>query len=146
MAFERKLLRFGAKSLRSNIISYVSTEAWNGTAFDKIDQEKAQIWLAKKYLGAFGPARIKDFQWWAGTTLTKAKAAFSEIDTVALGTDLLLLKEDLSAFESFKLKSSDSLDILPQWDNYIMGYAPDGRERFVSTEMQHHIYGKSRQG
>ncbi len=142
MAFEQKVLRVGAKSLRSNIISYVSTEAWNHTPFENIDPERAQIWLAKKYLQAFGPARIKDFQWWVGTTATKAKAAFSAIETIEIGEGLLLLKEDQQAFESFKIPQKDCIDILPQWDSYMMGYAPDGRERFVSTDMQHHIYGK----
>jgi DNA glycosylase AlkZ-like len=142
MAFERKMLRVGANSLRSNIISYVSTEAWNNVPFENIDAEKAQIWLAKKYLHTFGPVRIKDFQWWAGITLTKAKEAFSAFETIDLGDDLLLLKEDQKAFESFKIPKEDFLDILPQWDSYIMGYAPDGRERFVSEDMQHHIYGK----
>lgn len=142
MAFERKLLRVGAKSLRSNIIAYVSTEAWNGSTFKNIDPQKAQIWLAKKYLYTFGPTRIKDFQWWAGITLTKAKAAFTAFETVDLGNNLLLLKEDQTAFEAFKIPQKDCIDILPQWDSYTMGYAPGGRERFVSSDMQHHIYGK----
>ncbi len=142
MAFEREILRVGAKSLRSNIISYVSTESWNGSNFKPIDVQKAQSRLAKKYLLAFGPARIKDFQWWAGITLTKARAAFSTIDTIDLGAGLLLLKEDQKAFENFKITQKDSIDILPQWDSYTMGYAPDGRERFVSSDNQHHIYGK----
>ncbi len=142
MAFERKILRVGAKSLRSNIISYVSTEIWNGGTFEKTDQENAQARLAKKYLKAFGPARIKDFQWWAGITATAAKAAFSQIETVDLDENLLLLKEDQKDFEAFEIPKGDSLNILPQWDSYIMGYAPDGRERFVHPEMQHQIYGK----
>ena len=141
MAFERKLLRVGAKSLRSNIISYVSTKAWNGSNFASVDEQKAQVLLAKKYLKAFGPARIKDFQWWVGTTLTKAKSAFEQIETVELEGNLLLLKEDQKAFESFEIPTKNCIDILPQWDSYIMGYAPDGRERFVSKENQHHIYG-----
>lgn len=142
MAFERKLLRVGAKSLRSNGISYVATESWNGTPFEHIDQAKAQIRLAEKYLRAFGPARVKDFQWWAGITATQAKTAFGALETANLGEGLLLLKTDLAAYEAFKIPQNDCLDILPQWDSYIMGYAPDGRERFVSPDMQHHIYGK----
>jgi len=142
MAFERKVLRVGAKSLRSNIISYVSTKARNGSNFKSIDEQKAQIWLAEKYLKVFGPARIKDFQWWAGITLTKAKAAFTEIEKVDLGNDLFLLKEDIKEFEAFEIPIEICIDILPQWDSYIMGYAPDGRERFVHPDNQHHIYGK----
>ncbi len=44
-------------------------------------------------------------------------------------------------FESFKAPTQDSLDIFPQWDSYTMGCAPDGRERFVSSDMQGNIYG-----
>ena len=43
-------------------------------------------------------------------------------------------------FEAFRRSKKDSLDILPQWDSYTMGYAPDGRERFVEPGNQDQIY------
>jgi hypothetical protein len=55
--------------------------------------------------------------------------------------DYLLLAKDLKSFERFKIPTKDCVDLLPQWDSYTMGYAPDGRERFVDPEMQHHVYG-----
>lgn len=142
IAFEGRLLRVGAPSLRSNIICYVATEAWLGTTFAPVAQEQALAWLAGEYLRSFGPARIKDFQWWAGVTATRAKAAITTLDTVDVGKGLLLPASDLPGFEKQKTLASDAVDLLPQWDSYTMGYAPDGRARFVSPDMQHHVYGK----
>jgi len=142
MAYEGSLLRVGAKSLRSNIISYVATKDWAGNNFVHVEQEKAINWLAGEYLRVFGPVRKKDFQWWAGVTANKAETAISAHETIHIEKDHLLLKTDLNEFESYRTPTKDSLSILPRWDCYTMGYAPDGRERFVSPDMQHHIYGK----
>ncbi|HUV07133.1 MAG TPA: crosslink repair DNA glycosylase YcaQ family protein [Spirochaetia bacterium] len=141
MAFEGSLLRVGARNLRSNIISYVSTEAWAKNRFPRVENTKALQWLAGEYLRVFGPVRIKDFQWWAGISAGQAKAALSAHETVTVENGALLAAADLWEFESLKKPAGDSLDILPQWDCYTMGYAPDGRERFVSADMQHNIYG-----
>ncbi|MCG8604603.1 winged helix DNA-binding domain-containing protein [bacterium] len=141
MAFEGHLLRVGAKSLRSNIISYVVTRVWADEPFFQRDPQQALIWLAGEYLRAFGPARVKDFQWWAGVSLTKAKAAISAVETVSIGDDYLLRSQDLNEFDSFNPPLKDRIDLLPQWDCYTMGYAPDGRQRFVTPDMQDQIYG-----
>jgi len=142
MAYEGSLLRVGAKSLRSNIISYVATKSWNGNNFVQIEQDEALAWLAGEYLRVFGPTRVKDFQWWTGVTATKAEKAISAQETIQIENNLLLLKSDLNEFESFEFPAKDSFSILPKWDCYTMGYAPDERERFVDTGMQNHIYGK----
>ncbi len=142
MAYEGSLLRIGAQSLRSNIISYVATKSWAGNNFVQVEQDKALSWLAGEYLRVFGPTRIKDFQWWAGITASKAEKAILALETIQVENDFLLLKKDQNEFESYKIPSKDSLSILPRWDSYTMGYAPDGRERFVNPDMQHHIYGK----
>ena len=141
MGYEGDILRVGAESLRSNIVSYVATRSWAKETLDRPNNEKALTWLAAEYLRAFGPARVKDFQWWAGITATKAKVAIASNDTLDIGDKYLLLTNNLKAYESFKLPKTDSVDILPQWDSYIMGYAPDGRKRFVSQDMQSNIYG-----
>jgi hypothetical protein len=141
MGFEGDILRVGADNIRSNIVRYVATQHWAKETMKRPDSETALSWLAAEYLRAFGPARVKDFQWWAGITATKAKAAIATNETVDIGEKYLLLKKDVKAFEGFKAINADTIDLLPQWDNYIMGYAPDGRERFVSPDMQSNIYG-----
>lgn len=142
MAFEGYLLRIGADSLRSNIISYVGTEAWLGGPFPLEDTAKAQAWLAERYLHAFGPARIQDFQWWVGITKTAAVKATDAVDVMDVGEGHLLPASQLQAFESFKPSGADTIDLLPQWDSYTMGYAPDGRDRLASRDTLERIYGK----
>jgi hypothetical protein len=142
LAFEGLLLRVGANSFRSNIISYVATRAWALDHVADVDQDQALSWLAGAYLRAFGPARIKDFRWWAGVTAGKAKKAISTHPTVVISNDYLILEKDLNDFESLKITIDDRIDLLPRWDSYTMGFAPDGRERFVNPDMQHHLYGK----
>ena len=142
MAFEGDVLRIGAESLRSNIISYVAKAAWTGKAKLKADSGESLAWLAEQYLRAFGPCRVKDFQWWTGLTVKKAKTAISSCNTVELEEGLLLLNKDMADFESHKKRAEDRIDLLPQWDCYTMGYAPDGRERFVSPDVQEKMFGK----
>lgn len=141
MAFERKLVRVGSVSLRSNIISYIRMDHWHDGPLKEWTEVEAPVWLAEKYLQAFGPARVRDFQWWAGITMGKARAAVEAVETVEVGDEYLLLKADENAYGGFNQILSDEIAILPQWDSYTMGYAPDGRARFVEPEYQHHIYG-----
>lgn len=142
MAFEGYLLRVGSGNMRSNILEYVASEPWIGQNLDSYAPQKALKELAVAYLLAFGPARIKDFQWWSGVTMTRAKQALSSVETITIGEGYLLLSKDIDEFESFIPEGNDQIDLLPQWDSYIMGYAPDGRNRFVSPDMQDQIYGK----
>lgn len=44
-------------------------------------------------------------------------------------------------FVRFQTPAADSLVVLPQWDSYTMGYAPDGRCRFAGADVQPRIYG-----
>jgi len=141
MCFEGLVLRLGAHSMRSNSISYVASTDWS-VSKQKIDPEQALCWLAGEYLAAFGPARVRDFQWWAGVGALRAKAAFAANETIDIGDGLLLLKNNASEFETFTASTTDTVDILPQWDCYIMGYAPDGRSRFASPDTLDKIYGK----
>jgi hypothetical protein len=142
MAFEGSLFRVGAKSLRSNIISYLAVPSGERDNYLRFDHEKALEWLAGEYLRAFGPARIRDFQWWTGVTAGKARTAMSAHSTTEIGDGYVVASSDLRDFESFQIPKKDTVDLLPQWDCYTMGYAPDGRERFVSRDTQGQIYGK----
>ena len=143
MAFEGHLLRIGAKSLRSNIISYVATAVWLQQPILRDKQQEAAVWLAGEYLRVFGPARVKDFQWWSGLKMGEAKTAVSALDTVDIGNGNLLLSQDVDAFNAFQPFDGEVVDLLPKWDCYTMGYAPDGRERFVTPGQQNLIYGAS---
>ena len=141
MAFEGYLLRVGSQSLRSNIIKYISAKTLTGKIYKPSDPDEALAWLAGEYLRAFGPVRVKDFQWWTAVTAPRAKAVMASQETVEIEKGLFLLKADLKEYETVKKISKDSIDIIPQWDSFTMGYAPDGRQRFISPDMQVHAYG-----
>jgi hypothetical protein len=39
-----------------------------------------------------------------------------------------------------------SVDLLPKWDCYAMGYAPDGRRRLVLRDVQDRVYNEAGDG
>ncbi len=140
MTFEGTLLRVGAESLTSNALRYVAADAWLDGELREADRDEALAWLAGEYLRAFGPARPDDFQWWAGRSATGAPAALASVETAELGGGYLLPLRDLAGFEKVEPPPRDSVDLLPKWDCYTMGYAPDGRRRFAHPDVQDRIY------
>jgi hypothetical protein len=129
LAREGKILRVGA-SLRTDQLKYVATAAWLGHELEELDREEALGWLAGEYLRAFGPARVADFAWWAGVTRRAAAAAIATVDTIA-HDELIMRSADVAAIEECEPIDPEAVDVLPKWDSYSMGYAPDGRQRFI---------------
>ena len=128
-----ELVRVAAGGLRSNELRYVAATV------DDADPDGALAWLAGEYLRAFCPARVKDFTWWAGVGATRAKAALAQHDTEELDDGLVLLAGDVEAFERTKpLKGA--VDLIPKWDCFQMGYAPDGRARFAHPDVLDRCY------
>jgi hypothetical protein len=133
MTRDAELVRVGAKGLRSNELRYVAIR------LDDADADEALEWLAGEYLRAFGPARPKDFVWWAGVTAGRAKAALAAHDTEELDGGLLIRSQDVKAFEK-ATPPKGAVDLLPKWDAYTMGYAPDGRDRFAHPDVVGRCY------
>jgi Winged helix DNA-binding domain len=135
MTRDGELVRVAAgKGLRSNELRYEAAD------IPDADADEALAWLAGEYLRAFGPARAKDFVWWSGTGAKRAKAALAAHDTVDLGDGLLILAEDVNAFEKAKPPPKGAVDLLPKWDCYQMGYPGDGRERFAHPDVAGRCY------
>ena len=74
------------------------------------------------------------------------QAAIGRQATVDLEAGLLLPVEDRDAFATTAPLDADTLAILPLWDMYTMGYAPDGRDRFVRPEDRARAYDGSGNG
>jgi hypothetical protein len=140
LAREGVLLRVGAEGPRSNALRYVATRAWLGEELPHADPDDALAWLAGEYLRAFGPARPEDFRWWAGVSKGRAAAALEGVETVEPETGHLLPAADREAFEGAEPPDPDAVDLLPKWDCYTMGYAADGRDRFVHPEARESVY------
>ncbi|HEX5872202.1 MAG TPA: crosslink repair DNA glycosylase YcaQ family protein [Longimicrobium sp.] len=145
MAYEGLVLRLGG-SLRTDVLRYVSAEAWLGAPLDEPDADESLRWLAMEYLRAFGPARIKDVAWWMGASQKRAAEALKDADTVDVGGGMLLPADQAAAFDSVDAIDPDAVALLPKWDAYTMGYAPDGRQRFVADEHLPFAYSKAKTG
>ena len=134
MTRDGELVRVAAgKSLRSNELRYAAAE------IPAADPDEALAWLAGEYLRGFGPVRVKDFTWWAGVGAKRAKEALAEQDTTELDDGHLLLTKDRKAFDDAKLPK-DAIDLIPKWDCFQMGYAPDGRDRFAQPDVVKRCY------
>jgi hypothetical protein len=128
-----ELVRVGAAGLRSNELRYVAAD------IEEADADAALAWLAGEYLRAFGPVRPKDFIWWSGAGAKRAKAALAEHETEELDGGLLIRTQDRKGFEAAK-PVKGAVDLLPKWDCYQMGYAPDGRDRFAHPDVVKQCY------
>ncbi|HEY6378327.1 MAG TPA: crosslink repair DNA glycosylase YcaQ family protein [Candidatus Dormibacteraeota bacterium] len=134
-----RLLAVSDGSLRVATLRYVATESWAPGSLDVADASAALSDLAGEYLHAYGPARIADFAWWTGLARGTAARALGAHDTIDVGEGLLLPAADESAFTAVK-RLTGSVDLLPKWDPYTMGHAPEGRGRLVHPANQAAIY------
>lgn len=139
LRYEGRLLALAGESMNTSAHRYVATSAWAPEGLDAGDPADALMWLAGEYLRAYGPARIEDFAWWAGIAKGEARKAVGLHDTVDVGDGLLLRTSDAGAFDKVR-SPRGTVDLLPKWDPYTMGHAPDGRQRFVHPDVQHLIY------
>jgi winged helix DNA-binding protein len=139
LRYEGRLLPLAGESLLMSPHRYVAASAWSPGGLDAGDAAEALSWLAGEYLRAYGPARVQDFAWWAGVTKRAATQAIEPHDTVDIGDGLLLPSRDQAAFAQVK-RIRDTVDLLPKWDAYTMGHAPDGRHRFVHPDVQRVVY------
>ena len=139
LRLEGRMLAIAGDSLMMSGHRYVATSAWLPEGLDGGKRNDALSWLAEEYLRAYGPARVVDFAWWAGVTKTSATRAFEAHRTVDVGDGLFLHARDESKFDRIE-KLHGTVELLPKWDAYTMGHAPDGRRRFVHPDVQQHVY------
>jgi Winged helix DNA-binding domain len=134
MTRDGELIRIGAAGLRSNELRY---QVWEPPAADR---DQALAWLAGEYLRAFGPARRQDFEWWAGVSASRARRALAEHEVEDIDDGLLLPIGMRDGFEAVKKPPKRSVDLLPKWDCYTMGYPIAGRGRFAHADIVASLY------
>jgi hypothetical protein len=133
MTYEGLMLRLGT-SLRTDSLRYVATEAWLGHPLEGTDAAESLTWVAGAYLRGYGPARIEDFTWWSGISRKRSTEALRAVETMDVGGGLLLPVDHQDAFAGVAPLDLNTVALLPKWDAYTMGYAPDGRQRLVADE------------
>lgn len=93
----------------------------------ELSREEALAELARRYFTGHGPATIHDFAWWAGITVTDAKAGLE-----AVKSGLLWEKIDGKAYWMTKDTPDHSaydpsrVHLLPGFDEYLLGYKDRG--------------------
>lgn len=90
----------------------------------KLDPQKALAELARRYLGAYGPATREDFAlWWGGTSLAQSQRLFESLD---------VREVDLEGRRAWLLDGEPgsgqarSVRLLPAFDPYIVGAPRSG--------------------
>ena len=123
--------------------TFISPSAWIG-AWQEMNPEAALQEVARRYLTAYGPAKLRNFQVWWWMSGTAAKKAFN---LVAEETE----EVDVEGWHATSLKSAihsmlemeprGEVHLLPAFDAYIVG-SPRGKdlERLIRLEFQKKVY------
>lgn len=111
-----------------------------------LDSSDAVTALLRRYLAAFGPAAIDDFQWWSGLTrsdITPAVTALRpELIDVRIDPDptpLLLLADDEPRLRSAEPLPSNHVALLAYEDPTLKGYHAT-RHRYVDDQHRGHLF------
>ena len=134
---------------RSNLYEYALPSDWlPGVDLESVAQEKARVWLVRRYLEAFGPATLDDVQWWTGLTKGETQetleAVASEVAEAAIeGLDdaHLMLADDVERLRDFAAPGTPHVFLLPSLDPYIMGYSD--RRRFLAPEHRKKVFDRA---
>jgi len=113
---------------RGQSVTFVSPQKWL-PKWREVDPEEAIVEMARRYLRSYGPATKSDFARWWGAWPGVANAAWSglakELVPVSVeGVRGEILAGDLDALENTRI--GDSVQLLPLFDPYLMGYATRG--------------------
>ena len=120
----------------------VLTDQWLGKQ-ETVPAAEAQRVLLRRYLGAYGPARVQDFAKWSGLAMDEAKAVWAaaadELAGVSLddGTRAFILSRDL---ESLRNSSLDGhvVRLLPNFDTYLLAHA--SKDHLVDPAAYKRVY------
>jgi hypothetical protein len=114
----------------------VRREDWLGTA-PPFDRDRALAELARRYLGAFGPATDRDFAYWSGLPLRDVRAGLrstsSEIEELHVGNERMLCLRGARP----RLPRTGQVRMLGNFDTYLLGWKD--RKFAVTGEHAAHV-------
>ena len=115
----------------------VRREDWLGKP-PPFNRDLALAELARRYLGAFGPATDRDFAYWSGLPLRDVRAGLEsisrEIEEVSVGEEtMLIMRGGLP-----RLPSTGQVRMLGNFDTYLLGW----KDRAFSVAGEHAVHVK----
>ena len=87
-----------------------------------LERDEALMELVKRYFTSRGPATLKDFAWWSGLSMAEVQRG---LEMVKSGFEHKAVDEQVywySASASGKKDASPSAYLLPNYDEYVVGY------------------------
>ena len=116
----------------------VLREDWLGK-MPRFDRDAALAELARRYLGAFGPATDRDFAYWSGLPLGQVRQGLrsiaGELEESKLGAAALLSLRD----RRVRMPRAGQLRMLGAFDTYMLGY----RDRDFALPSEHRAHLKA---
>lgn len=109
----------------SSLYRWSSTSRWAPTAAHAIDLDDARRQLAERWLRTFGPAPIRDLEWWSGWGKRAVARSLSDLDVVEVGldgADGVALADDLDTTPD----PGPWAALLPSLDSTVMGWKERG--------------------
>jgi len=122
LACTRGLACFGPS--RGAEATFVRPEEWIRNWKDR-PAEQAELELLRRYLGAHGPATVRDFAQWTYMTAADARGIWghleAELAPVNIGRQVgWVLRDDVPALKRAKLEST-VVRLLPNFDSFLLG-------------------------
>jgi hypothetical protein len=121
---------------RGRTTCLVLREEWLGS-MPSFDRDTALAELARRYLGAFGPASDRDFAYWSGLPLGQVRQGLrtiaGQLEESNFGDQTLLSLRDLR----MRLPKAGQLRMLGEFDTYMLGYA--NRDFALPSEHRAHL-------
>jgi DNA glycosylase AlkZ-like len=128
------LLRFTYIIMRAELDGIICSGARRGKQFTyallderapqarMLDRDEALAELARRYFTSHGPATLQDFVWWSGLTVADARTGL-DMDTPHLMHEVIDGQTYWhSSSTSYAKAPSQTVYLLPNFDEYIVGY------------------------
>ena len=127
MAAESRIVRARRTGgWRSDRLTYALWKEWlpdvGPTSIPAVDARRA---LAERYIAAYGPVELDDLRWWAGWSVSDARAAADGLDLSTSGNAMELLP---------------GVRLLPVWDVLTVAYRH--RDRLLGVDHAPFIYDR----
>lgn len=87
------------------------------------ERDEALGELARRYFGSHGPARLADFSWWSGLTLTDVRRAVEVAGPALAREEIDGVTHLLAADAEPAPRTSGAVHLLPNYDELTVGYS-----------------------
>lgn len=139
------LVRTTSKGWKGNQYNYALVDRWlDGVALTAEHPEAARLEVVRRYLRAYGPARLEDISWWTGLSPVDVRRFIDQLGREVLnfpvdglGEGLIALRETLDAIRKSALEPGRIL-FLPLWDAFPLGWRD--RTRVVDPAFAPWVY------